>query len=87
MQEFNLDAFSDFIKRILFEELTVEDYVLVIEELFDTRPKNTHGKFISFKSMCHNVDLHKCGYNLELDSRYVSEIFCPFCNVDFELIS
>ena len=68
MQEFNLDAFSDFIKRILFEELTVEDYILVIEELFDTRPKNTHSKFISFKSMCHNVDLHKCGYNLALNT-------------------
>ena len=68
MQEFNLDAFSDFIKRILFSELTVEDYILVIEELFDTRPKNTHGKFISFKSMCHNVDLHKCGYNLALNT-------------------
>ena len=68
MQEFNLESFSNFIKTTLFESMTVEDYILVIEELFDTRPKNTHGKFISFKSMCHNVDLHKCGYNLALNT-------------------
>ena len=59
MQEFNLESFGNFIKETLFNTMTIEDYILVIEELFDTRPKNTHGKFISFKSMCHNVDLHK----------------------------
>ena len=68
MQEFNLESFSDFIKKVQFEDMTTDDYILVIEELFGTRPKNTHGKFISFKSMCHNVDLHKCGYNLALNT-------------------
>ena len=75
MQEFNLDAFSDFIKRILFSELTVEDYILVIEELFDTRPKNTHGKFISFKSMCHNIDLHIVDGNY-LNDEEKDEAYC-----------
>ena len=68
MQEFNIDAFSDFIKNVLFERLTVEDYILVINELFDTRPKSTSGKFISFKSICHNVDFYKSGYNLALNT-------------------
>ena len=68
MQEFNIESFGNLIKETLFQKLTVDDYILVIEELFDTRPKNTHGKFISFKSMCHNVDLHKCGYNLALNT-------------------
>ena len=68
MQEFNIESFGNLIKETLFQKMTTDDYVLVIEELFDTRPKNTHGKFISFKSMCHNVDLHKCGYNLALNT-------------------
>ena len=68
MQEFNIDAFSDFIKDVLFDRLTVEDYILVIDELFDTRPKSTSGKFISFKSICHNVDFYKSGYNLALNT-------------------
>ena len=68
MQEFNIDAFSDFIKDVLFDRLTIEDYILVIDELFDTRPKNTSGKFISFKSICHNIDFYKSGYNLALNT-------------------
>lgn len=68
MQEFNISAFSEFIKSVQFEIMSVDDYILVIDELFDTRPKNRSGKFISFKSMCHNVDLHKCKYNLALNT-------------------
>ena len=33
MQEFNLELFSDFIKTTLFENMSVEDYILVIEEV------------------------------------------------------
>ena len=68
MQEFNIDSFGNFIKETLFQTMTVEDYILVIDELFDTRPKNTSGKFISFKSICHNIDFYKSGYNLALNT-------------------
>lgn len=68
MQEFNLELFGNFIKESLFNSMSVDDYILVIDELFDTRPKNRSGKFISFKSICHNIDLHSCGYNLALNT-------------------
>ena len=32
------------------------------------------------------IECPNCGEQVELDSRYVSEIFCPFCNVDFEIV-
>ena len=66
MQEFNLDAFSDFIKRILLEELTVDDYILVIEELFGIRPIKTSGSFITYHSFCHNEYERQGGGNLSL---------------------
>ena len=66
MQEFDLDAFSDFIKRILFEELTVDDYILVIDELFGIRPIKTSGSFITYHSFCHNECERQGGGNLSL---------------------
>ena len=32
------------------------------------------------------IECPNCGEQVELDSRYVSDIFCPFCNVDFEIV-
>ena len=29
------------------------------------------------------IECPNCGEQIELDSRYASEIFCPFCNVDW----
>ena len=68
MQEFDIELFGNFIKKTLFEDMTIEDYILIVEELSNSRPKNTHGRFISFKSICHCVDLHECGYNLALNT-------------------
>ena len=67
MQEFDIDAFNEFIKD-LYEQLDIDDYIDVVEALADTRPKNTHGRFISFKSICHCENPSECGYNLALNT-------------------
>lgn len=66
MQEFNLESFSDFIKKIQFQIMSVEDYILVIEELFDIRPTKRSSSFITYHSFCHNLDERKGGENLSL---------------------
>ena len=66
MQEFNLESFSDFIKKIQFEIMSVEDYILVIEELFDIRPTKRSSSFITYHSFCHHEDERKGGENLSL---------------------
>ena len=66
MQEFNIDAFSDFIKTTLFETMTVEDYILVIEELFDIRPISISSTAVKYHSFCHNVNPRDGGGNLSL---------------------
>ena len=66
MQEFNLESFSDFIKTTLFEVMSVDDYILVIEELFGIRPTKTTSSFITYHSFCHHEDERKGGENLSL---------------------
>jgi len=66
MQEFNLESFSDFIKTTLFEVMSVDDYILVIEELFGIRPTKTTSSFITYHSFCHNENERKGGENLSL---------------------
>jgi len=66
MQEFNLESFSDFIKKIQFQIMSVEDYILVIEELFDIRPTKRSSSFITYHSFCHHEDERKGGENLSL---------------------
>ena len=66
MQEFNLESFSDFIKKVQFEDMSVDDYVLVIEELFDIRPTKRSSSFITYHSFCHNEYERQGGENLSL---------------------
>ena len=33
------------------------------------------------------IECPNCGEQIELDSRYVYEIFCPFCNVIDKIIN
>ena len=66
MQEFNLESFSDFIKTTLFEVMSVDDYILVIEELFEIRPTKTTSSFITYHSFCHHEYERQGGENLSL---------------------
>lgn len=66
MQEFNIDAYSEFIKTTLFENMTVEDYILVIEELFDIRPTKITSSFVTYHSFCHHENERQGGENLSL---------------------
>ena len=66
MQEFNLESFSDFIKTTLFEVMSVDDYILVIEELFGIRPTKTTSSFITYHSFCHHEYERQGGENLSL---------------------
>lgn len=66
MQEFNLESFSDFIKKVQFQIMSVEDYILVIEELFDIRPTKRSSSFITYHSFCHNEYERQGGENLSL---------------------
>ena len=66
MQEFNLELFSDFIKTTLFENMSVEDYVLVIEKLFDIRPTKITSSFVTYHSFCHHEYERQGGENLSL---------------------
>ena len=66
MQEFNIESFSDFIKTTLFEVMSVDDYILVIEELFGIRPTKTTSSFITYHSFCHHEYERQGGENLSL---------------------
>ena len=66
MQEFNLESFGNFIKETLFEVMSVDDYILVIEELFGIRPTKTTSSFITYHSFCHHEYEHQGGENLSL---------------------
>ena len=66
MQEFNLESFSDFIKTTLFEVMSVDDYILVIEELFGISPTKTTSSFITYHSFCHHEYERQGGENLSL---------------------
>ena len=62
MQEFNIDAFNNFIHDLLENRMTDDDYTLVMEELGFPRPHGTNP--IMYKSGCHNVDFSRAKNNL-----------------------
>ena len=62
MQEFNITAFNDFIRDVLENRMTDDDYTLVMEELGFPRPHGTNP--IMYKTGCHNVDFSRAKNNL-----------------------
>ena len=62
MQEFNIDAFNNFIHDLLENRMTDDDYTLVMEELGFPRPHGTNP--IMYKTGCHNIDFSRAKYNL-----------------------
>lgn len=62
MQEFNIDAFNNFIHDLLENRMTDDDYTLVMDELGFPKPHGTNP--IMYKTGCHNVDFSRAKYNL-----------------------
>lgn len=66
MQEFDIESFGNFIRETLFQTMTVDDYIFVIEELFGIRPIKKSGSFVTYHSFCHNEYERQGGGNLSL---------------------
>ena len=66
MREFNIESFGNFIKETLFQTMTIDDYILVIDELFDIKPTKITATYITYHSFCHNVNPRDGGGNLSL---------------------
>ena len=61
MREFNIESFGNFIKETLFQTMTIDDYILVIDELFDIKPTKITATYITYHSFCHNVNPREIG--------------------------
>lgn len=83
MKEEEYLKYCNFINKVLYELLTIDDYEVVLASLGIYKVGNRNGEYISFKSGCHNIDTDSCKANLKLyiESKYFycfSECCCSY---------
>lgn len=84
MQEFDLSLFNDFIKELLYNLMTDDDYTLVMDELGFPNPHGTNP--IMYKTGCHNIDFSQAKYNLAYYPESRSFYCFSECNKSFNLL-
>lgn len=84
MQEFNISAFNDFIKLVLYNLMTDDDYSLVMDELGFPNPHGNNP--IMYKSGCHNIDFSSAKYNLAYYPENRSFYCFSQCSQSFDLL-
>lgn len=83
-QEF--EQFKDFINKLLYETMTLDDYEIIMNRLNVPKPIK-HNNTWMYKSICHNENPHDCKNNLAFYTENRSYYCFSQCQVSYNLIT
>lgn len=81
MTEQQYEQFKEFINKVLYEQMTEDDYRIVMNRL------NTHSRGNRFQTCCHNAIPSEGGYNLAFNPTTKSFYCFSSCNCSYSLLS
>lgn len=86
MNEVEYSQFKDFLHKLIYDIMTIEDYELIMRRLGVPNPIKTSSDW-RYKTLCHNIDVNKCGNNLSF--RVEERNFYCFsdCNCSYNIIT
>ena len=81
MTEQQYEQFKEFINKVLYEQMSIDDYYVIMNRL------NTHRRMNRFQTCCHNANPSDGGYNLAFNQETRSFYCFSGCNCSYSLLS
>lgn len=87
MTELEFEQFKDFINKLLYETMTLDDYEIIMNRLNIPRPIKSNSNTWMYKSICHNIDPNSCKNNLAFYTENRSFYCFSECQCSYNLIT
>lgn len=87
MTEQEYSQFKEFVYKLLYEVMTLEDYEIIMRRLNAPSPIKSNSETWMYKSICHNIEPNKCKNNLAFYTE--SKTFYCFseCQTSYNIIT
>lgn len=84
-QEYSL--FKEFIRKLLYDTMTLDDYEIIMRRLNVPYPIKPNDSTWMYKTICHNVDPYKCKNNLAFYTETRSYYCFSECQQSYNLVT
>lgn len=87
MTEQEYSQFKEFIYKLLYKVMTLDDYELIMRRLKVPNPIKSNDSTWMYKSICHNIDVNNCKNNLAFYTDSRSYYCFSECQCSYNLIT
>lgn len=87
MTEQEYEQFKEFIHKLIYKTMTLEDYEIVMGRLRVPQPIKSNDSTWMYKSICHNIDTNDCKNNLAFYTETRTFYCFSECQVSYNIVT